>query len=121
MINSSSSRRKDVGVDSKQNRNTPLKLKRFLGIRKPSISEPRLNGELVDFAFVDGSHSYDYVKNDTEKLLRLLAPSGVIVWHDYCRAWPGVVRYLNELGTTLPLRYVDGTTLVYLKRTGGEK
>ncbi len=70
----------------------------------------------LDLAFVDGSHSYEYVKNDTERLLPCLAKDGVLIWHDYCRSWPGVVSYLNQLGRSLPLKHVAGTSIVYLER-----
>ncbi|MHC4814494.1 MAG: class I SAM-dependent methyltransferase [Planctomycetota bacterium] len=65
-------------------------------------------------AFIDGSHSYDYVRNDTEKVLEILAPGGVVLWHDYVPGWPGVMEYLGELHTSMPLRRIDGTALVYL-------
>ncbi|MHC4668647.1 MAG: class I SAM-dependent methyltransferase [Planctomycetota bacterium] len=70
----------------------------------------------LELAFVDGSHSYDYVQNDTEKVLALLAPDGVVLWHDYVPAWPGVIRYLDELSARLPLVRIEGTSLVYLDR-----
>lgn len=55
-------------------------------------------GDGVDLAFIDGAHSYEYVRNDTEKVLRLMRPGGVIIWDDYADLFPGVVRYLNEIG-----------------------
>lgn len=53
----------------------------------------------VDMIFVDGAHSYEYCKNDTEKAMKMLSENGVIVWHDYggYREWPGVTEYLNYL------------------------
>ncbi|MHC4973663.1 MAG: class I SAM-dependent methyltransferase [Planctomycetota bacterium] len=65
-----------------------------------------------DVAFIDGSHSYEYVKNDTEKVLAVLAPGGIILWHDYRPAWPGVLRYLDERSRDLPLVRIQGTSLV---------
>jgi predicted O-methyltransferase YrrM len=50
----------------------------------------------VDFVFVDGSHSYEYVIGDTHLACRMLSPGGVIVWHDY-GVWDGVTRALDEL------------------------
>lgn len=41
-------------------------------------------GEKFDLVFVDGDHSYEGVKTDTEKVLGLLKDnSSVVVWHDY--------------------------------------
>jgi predicted O-methyltransferase YrrM len=73
----------------------------------------------IDFIFIDGSHSYDYVKSDTEQALKLLKnKKGVIIWHDYGRRWAGVTRALNELyssdGVSGGLRHIEGTSLVYL-------
>ena len=67
----------------------------------------------VDLVFVDGAHSYDYVKNDTERALEMLTPGGIIAWDDY-PAIPGVYGYLNEIASTLkhPLYHIFGTRLV---------
>ena len=70
----------------------------------------------LDFAFIDGSHSYDYVRNDTEKVLELLAPKGIVLWHDFAPAWPGVMSYLLERESELGLRNIRGTTLVLMTR-----
>lgn len=53
----------------------------------------------MDLVFVDGSHSYEYVKKDTETALSLLRPEGgVILWHDYgSRYWKDLTRAMNEL------------------------
>lgn len=66
-----------------------------------------------ELVFIDGSHSYDYVRSDTEKARAVLAPGGAILWHDYTPAWPGVMEYLSALSGELPLRHIEGTTLVY--------
>jgi predicted O-methyltransferase YrrM len=51
----------------------------------------------MDFVFVDGSHTYEYVINDSLHAMRMLrGGQGLIVWHDYSR-WDGVTRALNEL------------------------
>jgi len=37
-----------------------------------------------DLIFIDGNHKYDYVKNDTEKVItHLTHEKTIIVWHDY--------------------------------------
>lgn len=41
-----------------------------------------LNGELLDFLFIDGDHSYDGVKNDFENYYPLVRPGGIIAFHD---------------------------------------
>ena len=51
----------------------------------------------MDLVFVDGYHSYEYVKNDTEKGLEMLRPGGIIAWHDCVSNRPEIVRYLKTL------------------------
>jgi len=75
----------------------------------------------IDFAFVDGGHSYELVKSDTEKCLNRLAPGGVIVWDDYRWNLPGVSTYVQELRKTIPLRRLAGTQyVVYSDRLNGK-
>jgi hypothetical protein len=73
-----------------------------------------------DLVFVDGSHAYSYVVSDSEKALELLAPGGLVLWHDYAgpRHAPGVYRALNELSKGVPLVRIEGTTLVAHRRPG---
>ena len=49
------------------------------------------------FFFIDGAHTYDYVKNDTAKCFELSGGRGTFLWHDVDERHPGVVRYLAEL------------------------
>ena len=60
-----------------------------------------------DLVFVDGSHAYSYVKNDTEKALAMTRPGGVILWHDYRgpRRTKGVYQALNERKDELGLEH----------------
>jgi predicted O-methyltransferase YrrM len=62
--------------------------------------------------FVDGSHTYDNVRNDCEVAFRLVAPGGMIIWHDY-GVWEDVTRVLDELeAADRPgLRHIRGTSL----------
>lgn len=71
-----------------------------------------LDGGRAEFVFVDAGHSYECVKNDTEKSLAVLARGGTIVWHDYTQLWPDVYNYLNELAEGLALVNIRGTSLV---------
>lgn len=68
--------------------------------------------ESMDYIFIDADHSYDAVKNDTEKSLKMLAPGGVIIWHDYAPKSPGVYGYLQELSLQRPLFRIKNTCLV---------
>ena len=74
----------------------------------------------AELVFVDGSHAYEYVLNDSERALGMLGDtSGLIVWHDYGE-WSGVTRALDHLASTDRrfggLRRIEGTTLAILDR-----
>jgi predicted O-methyltransferase YrrM len=72
----------------------------------------------MDLVYIDASHSYSYVRADTEAALAMLSPIGTIVWDDYTY-YPGIYAYLNELAPTLdhPIYHLLGTRLaVYSRR-----
>src|SRR6266403_3876776 len=73
-------------------------------------------GEFDIVACVDGGHSYEYAMADSLTARRLLAPGGIIMWHDY-PTYPGVWVCLEELSKKWPgkFRWVDGTALVIWK------
>jgi hypothetical protein len=48
------------------------------------------------FFFIDGSHTYEYCKSDSEKCLALCPRGGTFLWHDCTLAHPGVVRLVSE-------------------------
>jgi predicted O-methyltransferase YrrM len=68
----------------------------------------------VDLVFVDGAHSYEYVRSDSAKALAMVRPGGIVVWHDYCAWYPGVSRGLHELLPRYPLKHIEGTHLAIL-------
>lgn len=72
----------------------------------------------IDFAFIDGSHAYSYVINDSLHAIDMVRPGGTILWHDYAR-WDDVTRALNDLRRVRPeftgLRRIEGTTLAVLR------
>lgn len=67
--------------------------------------------ETMDLVFVDGAHSSDYVRNDTEKGWRMLRNGGVITWHDCTPSHRDVVHYLHSFPQRICL--VGGTTLAF--------
>jgi len=75
-----------------------------------------------DVLFIDGDHRYEYIRCDTQNVLRYLIHRGsVIVWHD-CRDDIGNLRYevlygiLNGMSENLrhSLRLVNGTKCAVL-------
>jgi hypothetical protein len=71
----------------------------------------------MDLVYVDGAHTYDYVKSDTENALRMLSPAGTIAWDDY-GSNPGVYELVNEVAETLdrPVYHVFGTRMAIHSR-----
>jgi len=53
----------------------------------------------IDLVIVDASHTYEFVKSDSRNAFRMLAPNGVVLWHDYesARSEFGVTRFITEL------------------------
>jgi predicted O-methyltransferase YrrM len=66
----------------------------------------------MDFIFIDADHSHEGVKNDTEKAFQMLAPGGVVIWHDFAPKSPGVYGYLYELSRERSLFRIRNTCLV---------
>jgi hypothetical protein len=72
------------------------------------------------FFFIDGSHTYDYCRNDSDKCLELCNGKGVFLWHDCDDRHPGVTRMIHEwraLGRDIVR--VNGTALAYWKSVPG--
>jgi predicted O-methyltransferase YrrM len=64
------------------------------------------------FFFIDGSHSYDYVKNDSGKCYELCDSDGIFVWHDVDENHGAVIRVLQEwLELDRDIRQITGTPL----------
>jgi predicted O-methyltransferase YrrM len=73
-----------------------------------------------DLIFIDGDHSYDGVKADTELAHKLIKKGGMIAWHDYNpldNRVAGVVKYIDEVNTGPAGNHiclVDGSVTCYL-------
>lgn len=58
----------------------------------------------IDFAFIDGDHSYSGIKNDFDKIFPLLSTNGIIAFHDTYKI-DGCREFIIDLRT----KYNDGT------------
>jgi len=67
-----------------------------------------------DVVYIDGSHSYDYVASDSRAAREMVAEAGAIVWDDYWRKTPDVVRWLDEMGDAALYRILDTRLVVWL-------
>ena len=84
----------------------------FVDSKKFDESEWRNKCDLI---FIDGGHAYSYVKNDTEKAMLMVNNNGIIIWHDFSPACPGVWKYLSELAVDYPVKHIEGTRLGFLR------
>ena len=75
----------------------------------PQLSKPA-------FFFIDGSHTYEYCKLDSEKCFAACGGGGIFLWHDCDIAHPGVIQFVLEwraLGRNIVR--IEGTSLAYWK------
>ena len=69
----------------------------------------------IDFCFVDGAHSFDYVRSDTLNVLKCCHSGSVIAWHDFGRAAvSGVAKWVCEFARDHEVYSVPGGSLAYM-------
>lgn len=85
----------------------------------------------VAFVFIDGDHSFDGVKADTELALNGVISGGIVSWHDVLPAdiriaeakfggrkvdlsWVGVRKYLMELAETMDVFHDPDTYVAWV-------
>jgi len=69
----------------------------------------------LDFVFIDGSHTYQYVRSDTIRCAEAAVGRATFVWHDFDYCHYDVVRYLAEMSNAgLPVRHIALTNMVVL-------
>lgn len=69
----------------------------------------------ADFVLIDGAHTYDYIRSDTEKCLANCRRPLTVVWHDCDLYHPGVVRWLAEMvASGQPVRRFHGTSVAFM-------
>lgn len=71
----------------------------------------------IDLIYIDGAHTYEYVRSDTARALDMLSESGTIVWDDY-GSNPGVYELVNEIAPTLggAVYHVFGSRMALFSR-----
>ena len=89
------------------------KIIRKTGRISPALFQP---DEKYDLIFVDADHDFASVMNDTAVAFRVLAPNGVILWHDYRQdayfhGHCGVPEALNEFANRHAVYAIRGTML----------
>jgi predicted O-methyltransferase YrrM len=72
-------------------------MKYVIPIRGESgIVSNRYEDNCLDFVFLDGNHSYNFVKNDIKAWLPKVKESGILAGHDYGRPTNGVKKAVDE-------------------------
>lgn len=69
-----------------------------------------------DLVFVDADHRREAAEHDTEVAFEMVAPDGMVLWHDYSNwGWftgdCGVPEVLNELAGSLPICHLTGSNI----------
>jgi len=68
------------------------------------------------FFFIDGSHTYEYCKQDSDKCLSLCDGIGTFLWHDCDETHPGVIKFVLEWRTMgRNIQRIVGTNIAYWK------
>lgn len=73
----------------------------------------------VDLVYIDGSHEFADVLEDSRNALRMLTPRGVIIWDDYQPGCMDVARAIQQIARTLPIVRVAQTRLSVMRRGWG--
>ena len=64
----------------------------------------------LDFVYIDGNHTYEYVKNDIETYYPKIRDHGVLSGHDFSRAYNGdVIRAVVEFASKHNLKLEIGS------------
>jgi hypothetical protein len=70
------------------------------------------------FIFIDGSHTYEHCRSDSEKCYAVADEKCVFLWHDCDEVHPGVVQYIRECRDRgMDIKLISGTSIAYWKRT----
>jgi hypothetical protein len=72
--------------------------------------------EGATFYYIDGAHTYEYARNDTEKALAAArGRDATLLWHDCDETHLGVVSWLEEMSSQgHPVRRIAGTNLAIM-------
>jgi hypothetical protein len=66
----------------------------------------------IDMVFVDGAHTWKFVKSDSANALKMIKAGGIVLWHDYTVLHPEVWFYLKRMG----IQKIKGTTIGIFKK-----
>jgi len=65
-----------------------------------------LEGQKIDFLFIDGDHTYEGVKKDFQMYSSIVRKGGLIAFHDICKGPPEEAGAVNKFWNEIKLGYV---------------
>jgi hypothetical protein len=68
----------------------------------------------VGLFFVDGCHTFEAARRDSEIAFGRARRGGLVVWHDYTRE--GVERAVRATCSGMPVTWIEGTTLAFARK-----
>lgn len=57
----------------------------------------KMNNQKADLLFIDGNHTYEYVKKDFEIYSQIVKKDGFIILDDYEPRYPGILKFAKEI------------------------
>jgi predicted O-methyltransferase YrrM len=71
----------------------------------------------IDVVFIDGDHSSEAVRHDSDLARAIVSPGGIIIWHDYGNRGVEVTRVLElDHHRGHDIRHIEGTWLAFERR-----
>ena len=71
----------------------------------------------VDAVFIDGDHSADVVRHDSDLARAIIEPGGIIIWHDYQNPTVEVSHVLEQdRRRGHDIRHIENTFLAFERR-----
>jgi predicted O-methyltransferase YrrM len=64
-----------------------------------------LNGQSIDFLFIDGDHTYDGVKQDFERYAPLVRKGGIVAFHDIVTHDPEINCHVDKFWSEVKQRF----------------
>jgi predicted O-methyltransferase YrrM len=72
----------------------------------------------MDLIFIDGGHTYELIKNDSELAFQMISKNGIIFWHDYDprkKSKRDVCKYINKISKEKKIKRIKNTSLCFYK------
>jgi predicted O-methyltransferase YrrM len=69
----------------------------------------------TDFIFIDGGHTYDLVKKDTETSEKMISEKGIVLWHDFGSKIHGdVTNFLEDFSKENLIYHIEHTMIAFM-------